>query len=151
MDHSQDHSDQPALDEALPAEDALPERRREARLPIATKATLFPPLRHDLVPGEPMQPAVGTRRIALQDISFLGCRFRAAGPHEPGERWRIKVEAGPMKLDGQVEVVRCDFNRATGYEIGARFLTTQLPLRTAAPATSVPRNPSHHLVPRKAS
>jgi hypothetical protein len=149
MAHQADYSDpiQTSADDA--AADALPERRREARLSIATKATLFPPIRNDLTPTILIQP-VGTRRVCLADISYLGVRFRATSPHEPGERWRLKVEAGPMKLDAQVEVVRCAFDEATGYEVGARFVSTELPIRNASPVTSIPRNPSLHLIPRKA-
>lgn len=139
----------PDATEAAP-EDALPERRREPRLSIVTKATLFPPIRYDAAPIGMVQPT-GTRRVCLQDISYFGLRFVASTPHEAGERWRVKVEAGPMKLDGHIEVVRCDYYRSSGYEVGARFLTTDLPLRTASPVASVPRNPSRHLVPRKAS
>jgi hypothetical protein len=131
-------------------DEALPERRREARLGIVAKATLFPPIRNDVAPSAMLAP-VGTRRVCLADISYLGVRFRAGSAHEPGERWRLKVEAGPMKLDAQVEVVRCAFEETTGYEVGARFVSTELPLRTAAPVASVPRNPSRHLIPRQAS
>jgi hypothetical protein len=150
MQHQTDHSEPiEASPSDASAADALPERRREPRLSIATKATLFPPIRNDVVPTGMIAP-VGTRRVCLVDISYMGVRFRAGTPHEPGERWRLKVEAGPMKLDAQVEVVRCAFEEATGYEVGARFVSTELPLRSASPVTSIPRNPSRHLVPRKA-
>ena len=124
--------------------DASRDRRREPRLTLVTKAVLFPD--H----SDATTPRASLRRpckVFLCNISYFGVGFRSPSQMQAGERYDLKVEAGPVRIQGQVEVMRCREHDERSYEIGARFVpSASIPMGRAA--KSIPRNPSQQLRPQ---
>ena len=116
------------------------DRRREPRLAVWMRGTVFPPT------GAPY-------RVVVSNISGRGVGLEAAEPIEPGGHYRIALEAGPMRHRSPLRVVSCRrrFDAgATGhetYDVGAEFVmnTWEPPRR---PVERVPRNPSTDLTPQ---
>jgi hypothetical protein len=122
------------------------DRRRGARQTLVVKGMLFP----DQASANDVPPAGGPRRVCLSNISMHGLAFRTALPFQPGARYRLRVEAGPMAMGGRVRIVACRDKGNHLYEVGAEFVTTEMdPVTAYAPtAGRVPRNPTQVLVPR---
>jgi hypothetical protein len=115
------------------------DRRRAARQTLVAKAMLFP----QTVPARPQS-------IYLCNISHFGIGFRTPQPFETGDRYRIRIEAGPMRMASHVEVVSCRPRDAQSFEVGAAFVRNELDFdrrETGRRAESIPRNPSRDLVP----
>jgi hypothetical protein len=121
-----------------PSEPAAPDRRREPRQTCVAKAVLFPD-----GPGP-------TRRAFISNISMFGVGFRAPVPCSIGQRYRMKVEAGPMKFNAKLEIRSCRGHGDTGFVIGGQFIANELDFeaRSSSKVESIPRNPSHDLMPK---
>lgn len=93
------------------------ERRRDPRQSLVAKATLF---NEDGV-GAPY-------RIDLRNISVRGCGFVANGALQPGQRFRIKIEMGPMNYSSKMRIVSARPASFGACELGAEFLRNELEL-----------------------
>ncbi|HLL90136.1 MAG TPA: PilZ domain-containing protein [Tepidisphaeraceae bacterium] len=130
------------------ADEVRPEdRRRGARQTLVVKGMLFP----DASGPHDLPPTGGPRRVCLSNVSMHGVAFRTPLPIEPGTRYRLKIEAGPMTMAGRVRVVACRDKGNHLYEVGAEFVTTEIDPAAAshpAQAARVARNATRMLAPR---
>jgi len=120
-------------------EPAGKDRRRAARQTLVAKAMLFP----QTAPAQP-QP------VFLCNISHFGIGFRTPTSFDPGKRYRIRLEAGPMCMTSYVEVVSCRPRDAQSFEVGAAFVRNELDFDSRESfrrVESIPRNPSRDLIP----
>jgi hypothetical protein len=102
-----------------------PDRRRDARQTLVARAMLF------------VEEGVGAPlRVELRNISVSGCSFQAREAPLHANRYRIKIEIGPMSYASPVRIIS---TRQTGYgqfEIGAEFLRSTLQLRPDTDGTT---------------
>jgi len=104
------------------------DRRRDARLSLVARATLF---NEDGV-GAPY-------RIDLRNISIRGCGFAVhGGAMQPGQRYRIKIEMGPMQFTSKLRVVSARSIGFGAHEVGAEFLRNELELSDTGTPANVP-------------
>ncbi|HZL38195.1 MAG TPA: PilZ domain-containing protein [Tepidisphaeraceae bacterium] len=97
------------------------ERRRAARQTLVARATVRP--HNPLGPGGPS--AAGY----VSNISLLGIGLHTRRPLSIGERYHIKLEAGPMKWTSHLRVVSCQPHPSGTWDIGAHFIANELSVR----------------------
>jgi hypothetical protein len=108
-----------------PVETATPridrERRRSPRQTLVARATVR--VDNPLGPGGPS--AVGY----VSNISMLGVGFHTRRPLTVGDRYQMKLEAGPMKWSSRVKVVACTPHDGETWDVGAEFIANELNVR----------------------
>jgi hypothetical protein len=111
-----------AVDAAdAPATASARNRRRSVRQTLIAKAML----RADDAPA-------ASRPVFVSNISMLGIAFHSRIPLPAGEKYQIKLEAGPMQWASRVRVVSCVENEDGSYDCGAEFVGNELEFRTRA-------------------
>jgi hypothetical protein len=116
------------------------ERRRDARQSIVARATLF------------VDQGVGApQKVELRNISVSGCSFRVRDALVPGNRYRIKIEIGPMSYASPLRIISTTQLGHGQYDVGAEFIRNELampnPDERWANAQRVGRNPVGTLRP----
>ncbi|HWE94767.1 MAG TPA: PilZ domain-containing protein [Tepidisphaeraceae bacterium] len=108
-----------AIDAPAPA--SSQERRRSPRQTLVARATVR--VDNPLGPGGPS--AVGY----VSNISMLGVGFHTRRPLTVGDRYQVKLEAGPMRWSSRVKVVACKAHDGDTWDVGAEFIANELNIR----------------------